>query len=145
MGGIFAGRPIIVAIRRSLTYPRTGYVALRRRPNDAGGIALTLIAAAAVVFLVATKGDWSAGVYAATGLISGVFNLHLGRSMGLARFYFLALVSIATGAGLAVADPPVPLGMIVLWGVVGIGCLMTGGITLRRYLRANPVSPAERA
>lgn len=145
MGGIFAGRPVIAAIRRRLTYPRTGYVALRRRPTDAAGVTLTLVVVAVIVFLVATKGNWSAGVYAATGLISGIFNLHLGRSMSLARFYFLGLVSIATGAVLAVADPPVSLGMSVLWGVLGVGCLITGGITLRRYLRANPVSPAAQA
>jgi hypothetical protein len=145
MGGIAIGRPVIVAIRRRLTYPRTGYVAIRRRPTDAAGIALTLVALAAIAVLIATKGDWSAGVYAATGLISGVINIHLARSMGLARFYFLGIVSIAAGAALALADPRVPLGMSLLWGVVGVSCVMTGGITLRRYLRTNPAPPPEQA
>jgi len=138
-----SGRPVIVAIRRRLTYPRTGYVALRRRPTDAGGIALTLVAVAAIAVLIATKGDGSAGVYAATGLISGVINIHFARSMGLARFYFLGFVSIATGAALALADPRVPLGMSLLWGTVGVSCLITGGTTLRRYRRANPAQSPE--
>ena len=153
---VVVSRPIIVAIRRRLTYPRTGYVlpGRRRRIGDAQGIALTVVTLAAIVALMANTTDWFGGLIAICGLVAGIIDIHLARVTGLARFYFLGALSIVAGAGLALAQPALPAfapeeyfaeAFSLLWGIIGAGYLITGGMTLWKYLRAHPATPAETA
>jgi hypothetical protein len=87
-------------------------------------------------------------------LVVGVINIHLGHMMGLPRFYFLGALSVAAGALLALAEPRfVPFFPIegaaevfaYLAGVIGAGYLITGGITLWKYLLENPAPSQEHA
>ena len=148
------GQPVIIVLRRRLTYPRTGYVSFRRprRGTGAPGIALILVALLAIFVFMALTTDWLGGLTAISGLAIGVLNIHLGRMMRLPRFYFLGGLSIAAGAVLGLAEP-----RFVIWfpiegaaevfaylaGIIGAGYLITGGITLWKYLRENPAPSQE--
>ena len=154
--GVAVSRTVIIVIRRRLTYPRTGYVSFRRprRGTEAAGIAVILIALIAIFVFMALTTDWLGGLTAISGLAVGVINIHLGRMMGLPRFYFLGGLSIAAGALLGLAAP-----RFVIWfpiegaaevfaylaGIIGAGYLITGGITLWKYLRENPAPSQEQA
>jgi hypothetical protein len=72
----------------------------------------------------------------------------------LPRFYFLAALSITAGVVLALAEPTFVaffpmVGAIevstYLFGIIGAGYLITGGITLVKYLRENPAPAPEHA
>jgi len=156
LGGIVAltcivalSRTIIIAIRRRLTYPRTGYVSFRRprRGKEEAGIALILIALVAIFVFMALTTDWLGGLTAISGITIGVIDLYLGLTADLPRFYFLAVLSIAAGVVLGLAEPTFiaffPMEgagevFAYLFGVIGAGYLITGGITLAKYLRENP-------
>jgi hypothetical protein len=147
LGGLLAmtsvvalSRTIIIAIRRRLTYPRTGYVSFRRprRSKEAAGIALILIALVAIFVFVALTTNWLGGLTAISGITIGVIDLDLGRMTDLPRFYFLAGLSIAAGVVLGLAEPTFiaffPMEgagevFAYLFGVIGAGYLITGGIT----------------
>jgi hypothetical protein len=163
LGGLVAmtctlalSRTILIAIRRRLTYPRTGYVSFRRlrAGKEAAGMALILIAVLAIFVLMALTTDWLGGLTAISGLTIGVLDVYLGRIMGLPRFYFLSALSIAAGALLGLAEPTFvawfPMegaGEVFsyLFGIIGAGYLVTGGITLVKYLRENPAPAPEHA
>jgi hypothetical protein len=149
-------RTILIVIRRRLTYPRTGYVSFRRprRGKEAAGTALILIALAAIFVLMAFTTNWLGGLTAISGITIGVIDLYLGRMTDLPRFYFLAGLSIAAGIVLGLVEPtfipffPMEGAMEVsayLFGIIGAGYLITGGITLVRYLRENPAPAPEPA
>ena len=156
LGGIVAltcivalSRTIIIAIRRRLTYPRTGYVSFRRprRGKEEAGIALILIALVAIFVFMALTTDWLGGLTAISAITIGVIDLYLGLTADLPRFYFLAVLSIAAGVVLGLAEPTFiaffPMEgagevFAYLFGVIGAGYLITGGITLAKYLRENP-------
>jgi cobalamin synthase len=74
-------RTIIIAIRRRLTYPHTGYVSFRRqrRGKEAAVIALILIALPAIFVLMALTTNWLGGLTAISGITIGVIDLYLGR------------------------------------------------------------------
>jgi hypothetical protein len=163
LGGIGAltcivalNRTIIIAIRRRLTYPRTGYVSFRRprRGKEEAGIALILIALVAIFVFMAFTTDWLGGLTAISGITIGVIDLYLGRMTDLPRFYFLAGLSIAAGIILGLVEPTfgpfVPMGgamevFAYLFGIIGVGYLITGGVTLVKYVRENPTPAPEHA
>ena len=163
LGGLIAltsvvalSRTIIIAIRRRLTYPRTGYVSFRRprRGKEAAVIALILIALVAIFVFMALTTNWLGGLTAISGITIGVIDLYLGRMTDLPRFYFLAGLSIAAGVVLGLVEPtfvaffPMEGAMEVsayLFGIIGAGYLVTGGITLVKYLRENPTPAPEHA
>src|SRR5712692_8096553 len=156
VASVAVSRPIIVAIRGRLTYPRTGYASFRppRRITDAPGIALILSGLIAIFVLMAITTDWIGGLIAVTGLTLGVIDIHLGRIMDLPRFYFLGAFSIFAGAVLGLLQPTYPPffpfgyageAFSLLFGALGIAYLISGGITLWKYLRANPARLLEQA
>jgi hypothetical protein len=149
-------RAIIIVIRRRLTYPRTGYVSLRRprRGKEVFGIVLILVASLAIFVFMALTTDWLGGLTAISGLAIGALNIRLGRVMDLPRFYFLGALSIAAGALLGLAEPTFvaffPMEgagevFAYLFGIIGAGYLITGGITLWKYLREYPAPSQEHA
>jgi hypothetical protein len=156
MAAVAASRPILITIRGRLTYPRTGYVSFKRpcRILDAPGIAVILSGLAAVFAVMAITTDWIGGLTAVTGLTLGVIDIQMGRTLGLPRFYLLGVVSICAGAVLGLLQPTYPAffpfdyaweASSILFSTVGVAYLISGGITLWKYLRENPSRLQEQA
>ena len=62
------------------------------------------------------------------------------KSAGIARFYFLGGVSMLLGLALSVSGLPNGYSLGLFYGSMGICFLLTGGVTLGRYLHDNPVA-----
>ncbi len=148
IGGMFISRRLISALKTRLTYPRTGYVeyqvnerSVRSRQILAGVLGL-VIAALAMIFVRLFQ--FFDSIVAITGLIVAVILVVLRvKSAGLTRFYVLGAVSLVLGFALSVSGLPNGYSLGLFYGLMGICFMLSGGITLQRYLKENPV-PVER-
>ena len=148
IGGMFISRRLISALKTRLTYPRTGYVeyqvnerSVRSRQILAGVLGL-VIAALAMIFVRLFQ--FFDSIVAITGLIVAVILVVLRvKSAGLTRFYVLGAVSLVLGFALSISGLPKGYSLGLFYGLMGICFMLSGGITLQRYLKENPV-PVER-
>jgi hypothetical protein len=145
--GIFVGRRLIHTLKARLTYPRTGFVEyqvnegeMRVRRIWAMVLAFAISAMALVFVRLFPVLD---ALVAVTGLAGAfIFVVLRTKSAGLARFYLLAIFSLLFGFALSMAGLPRAYGLGLLYGLVGVSLLISGGLTLRTYLKENPL-PAE--
>lgn len=131
----------IQAAKKRVTFPRTGYAALRR-PNS---VVLWTCAAVSVLIVSVIAWLWRAGLGrfdawlplgAAVGI--GVLFCQAGLRTGIARFFLLGCLAAATGAFLTLMRLPWKLALSILFLVTGAACLASGLFVLRAYLKAHP-------
>lgn len=136
----------IPAIKQRLTFPRTGYIAVRRR-----GVLVRRVvpvAGAVVPFLVlwlwraADLSRFDTLVPLAVGVVLGALFWRAGLSLGLARLRALGCTIVAAGTVVALMRLPVMFAVGVLLVVQGSACVVSGLFGLGSYLRAHP-RPAE--
>lgn len=145
-GGILARR-LVERLKERLTYPRTGYLRYprpkpTRRFMSAGiAIGVALMVTLMTAWLSAAQSERL--IPALTGLLSAILILFIGMSVGLARFYLLAVWQFAFGLLGSRLNLPAPFDLALFFGALGVGLLISGGITLSRYLRANPLPPPD--
>lgn len=146
-GGRLVNR-LVMTMKERITFPRTGYVSfVRKTGSRRWGRALLLggvsgIIAALMTLLLTNRSigfDW---MVTASGLIFGAVVIYLGFRTGAARFFINAALSIGLGLALGFANLPENIGLIAFYGLLGLGLLLVGGISLWQYLRENP-APAE--
>jgi len=127
-------------LKKRLTYPRTGYVLPRMHPFSKaavflafwlGGFVLTLFYA-----LLGPEVREAVGT-AFQGTLAAVVLLIIG--FGLRRFTYLAVAAALLGWGLTVLPGDADLEMAVFCRVLGTLLLVSGALTLRCYLRRNPL------
>jgi hypothetical protein len=73
-------------------------------------------------------------VLPATGLIGAVIAIAVARAMALRRFYIVGGVFLSLGCVLGIAGVDIDTGMSLLYGSAGTLLVVSGGLTLRRYL-----------
>ena len=147
IGGAFVGRRLINSLKTRLTYPRTGYVEYRASKKETKSRRLWafLVAFAVAALSIAFVGIFKAfdSMVAVTGFIVGMILVLLrAKSSGLVRFYFLAGVSIVLGFALSASGLSNGYSLGLYYGLMGVCFLISGGLTLTRYLHDNPL-PAE--
>ena len=145
--------PLLRALKRRVTYPRTGYVELRDGDPQAlpwfvlGSAALGLLAL--VVTLIAAgvigrPGQWYRWMPIGFGIwMAGVF-LGLGVRVGMVRYYVAAAVALAGGptfALLPLTGKLVPLGLH--FATLGAVLLAWGTAALLRFVRQYPLPGEE--
>ena len=82
---------------------------------------------------------------AITGIIVGLILIVLrAKSAGLTRFYVLGLVSLVLGLVLSISGLPNGYSLGLFYGMMGVCFLISGGLTLRRYLIDNPLPAGPR-
>lgn len=147
IGGMFLGRRLINSLKARLTYPRTGYVEYRVDPRAVRwkrilGMSLGFAIAALGVSFTRLFRSFDSTV-ALTGLIVAVILIIIqARSSGLVRFYLLAAVSLVLGLALSLSGWPQGYNLGLFYGMMGACYIVSGGLTLRRYLLQNPL-PAD--
>jgi hypothetical protein len=135
-GFLIAGR-LVNRAKARLTYPRTGFVAYPRANKKlrllTAGLAF-LIAMIAASFLSAAPKtfDWTLAV---TGLLFGAALLYFAYRVGLLRFALLAAVAIILGPALSLIQLAFPPGLAVFYTLMGLALFISGGLTLRSYLK----------
>ncbi|HLO28505.1 MAG TPA: hypothetical protein VK249_05190 [Anaerolineales bacterium] len=147
IGGMFIARRLINSLKARLTYPRTGYV--EYQVNERGmrwrrvfaAILGFVIAALALVFV--RLFHFFNSVVALTGLIVAVILVIIqAKSSGFMRFYVLGAVSLLLGFALSISGLPEGYSLGLFYSLMGVCYLTSGGLTLQRYLKENPL-PAD--
>jgi hypothetical protein len=144
IGGVFVSRRLINTLKTRLTYPRTGYVEYQvdergmRWRRILAGILAFVISALTIVFVRLFQ--FFDSVVAVTGLIVALILVILrAKSSGLARFYVLGAVSLVLGLALSLSGLPNGYSLGLFYGLMGVCFFISGGLTLRRYLKENPL------
>ena len=147
IGGMAASRWLVNTLKTRLTYPRTGYVEYQVNEHNmklrrVGVILLAfMISSLTMVFVRLFENIDS--IVAVTGVAVGLILMFLrAKSSGLTRFYILGAVSIVLGLGFSVSGLPNGYSLGWFYGLMGVSFLLSGGLTLRRYLENNPL-PAD--
>lgn len=147
IGGVMIGRRLINHLKTRLTYPRTGYVEyqspeknMTRQRIFAAFIAMTV----AVLSVVLTRRiEAIDSMVAVTGVLVAIILLvKQGWSSKMPRFYVLSAVSLILGIALSLSSLPSGYNLGAFYGLMGTAFALSGGVTLGRYLRENPL-PAE--
>jgi len=145
IGSLLLGKRLVTALKARLTFPRTGFVAYRSPTGQSRWISagLALLMAALVVRLMATAPASLAWMPAITGLVVAGGWLIFASRLGLPRFFLLAIASLALGIGLSPAGLGDLLGLAIYYALMGLTLLLSGGLTLRRYLKQAPAPQEE--
>lgn len=145
--------PILSAMRKRFTYPRTGYVKLvEDKPKDAiTGITLVtliIIAVLAVAFILfADVGDfglWLKWVPLWAGVVLAIMFVSLAAKSATTRYYIFALWSLLYGLVLSILDfEPVETGTLLYFLAMGALLTPSGLVIFIRFLRKYPESAKE--
>jgi hypothetical protein len=151
--GIVLFRAVANRLKVEITYPRTGYVQLKRKRADLS--ARKVVLAVPVAALSSVFGAGAAlgmlTVFALLKINASLLLLNamiagpvagLGYRTGLTRFYGLAGVMMLVGVGLTAADM-FGSGIVWMYGLNGLAILLSGVWALVRYLRAHPIQQEE--
>jgi hypothetical protein len=96
-----------------------------------------------VSIFVVRRFDRIDAMVAMTGLLVAViFIVKQGITTGMGRFYFLSAVSLVLGGILSVSGFARGYNLGLFYGLMGLAFVVSGGVTLNRYLHENPM-PAE--
>jgi hypothetical protein len=144
--------PLLQALKKRFTYPRTGYVAFRQGdPGPVpwfvlGSLVLGLVALVAVLIaagVIADPGRWYRWMPIFFGIwLAGVF-LGLGLQVRMVRYYVVAGLSLAAGPLAALLPLTGKLANIGLFSTaVGAVILVWGVVAFVRFLQRHPL-PAE--
>lgn len=147
IGGAFVINRLVMTLKERITFPRTGYISFPRKTGSSRwGRALLLGAVSAIisggmVLLLANRPagfDWTV---TATGLLFGAVVTYLGFRTGAARFFIHAALSVGLGLAFGFVNLPNNIGLTAFYGLLGLGMLLVGGLSLWQYLRHNPKQP----
>lgn len=133
--GAIASHFLIKAVKERVTYPRTGYVEYRRSGSRVRYVAAVAIVAVLSGSAVAAQGGAVNRTLALQALTLAVTLCVPAYRFGLLRFYVLAAATLAAGAIAWVAALDEVAGSALIYGSAGLLLLLSGGWTLRGYLR----------
>jgi hypothetical protein len=144
---VFLARRLITVLKVRLTYPRTGYVEYRTNNRNANLMRVLSVVAAMTVAMVsifvARKFERIDAMVAVTGVLVAVIAIvKQGLSSRVGRFYLFSAASLVLGGILSVSGFARGYNLGLFYGLMGIVFAISGGLTLKRYLRENPL-PAE--
>lgn len=144
IAAVFWGRRLINLLKTRFTYPRTGYVEYHTtEKNTLWRIFTVAIAMAVAMFsvVIARKFDAIDSTVALTGvLVSVILLVNQVWSARVPRFYILSTASLVLGIVLSISGLPAGYNLGMFYGLMGIAFAISGGLTLQRYLRKNPLS-----
>jgi hypothetical protein len=155
---VFAGGGFLIGwlpqrLKERVTYARTGYVAYRRQGRPIKpwarwtiriGAPILVIVLLALMFLNRQKFPaQSQDVnYLNPGLLgflfSGIWAI-AGWKVALSRYYFIAAITLLISIVFLFSGPGGNPGLAMLCGAMSLVLFASGGITLWRYLRRNPL------
>lgn len=144
IGGMAIGRRLVSTLKTRLTYPRTGYVEyqvdehkIKSRQIWVAILAFTISALTMIFIRLFQSFD---SIVAVTGIAVGLILIILrAKASGLSRFYILGVISVLLGLTLSVSRLPNGYSLGLFYGLMGVCFIISGGLTLRRYLEENPL------
>lgn len=144
VGGMYVGRRLINALKARVTYPRTGYVEYQVDEHNLRSrriwVAVLAFAIAALTMVFVNLFQFFDAIVAVTGVAVGLILITLrAKASGMARFYVLGAVSMVLGLALSISNLPDGYSLGFFYGLMGLSFLLSGGLTLQRYLEENPL------
>ncbi|MGE5742047.1 MAG: hypothetical protein ACM32H_08380, partial [Candidatus Aminicenantes bacterium RBG_16_66_30] len=128
---------------RRITYPRTGYVAFRKKEPSPKRRAATMIVAGIISASLATLYNLSPSVKtlfpALNGVLFGIAILLFANKVGLIRIYVLAAASAVIGVAVTAAGIGDIKGIGLYYGLFGAAMIVSGLAALIVYLRRSPL------
>jgi hypothetical protein len=136
--GVFIGRRLVRFLKFRITYPRTGYVAYKKKEVGPRRRAVAAVSggiiAAALSTLLAVAPSLRAWLPAVNGLLLGAAVYLFARRTEIGRFYVLAAASAIIGLALAFAGFGDIEGVILYYAVFGVAVAVSGLAALAVYL-----------
>lgn len=133
--------------KRRITYPRTGYVAFKKKERSpkrrAATAVVAMIISASLAALYGMSPTFKLLYPAVNGLLFAVAILLFANKVGIARFFILAAASAVIGVGLAAAGLGDFKGISLFYLLFGAAVLLSGLAALIVYLRRNPRPAAD--
>jgi hypothetical protein len=128
--------------KRRITYPRTGYVAYKKKEQNPKRRWAAAIAGGVIGFalsgLFVISPTTKALFPALNGLLLAVAVLLFANKVGLVRFYMLAAASAIIGFAVTAAGVGDIKGVSLYYGLFGAAVTLSGLATLVLYLRKSP-------
>lgn len=143
IGGWYLMQYSIRSLKERITFPRTGYVAYRKRQGSRifriiGAFGIALLTGGLLAFSQIKVGpEWNL-VPAFSGLVIAIVLGLVGFQAALPRFYVLAGISLILGGVFAPVQLGHDLAVAAYCGAMGVVLLVSGGAILRHYLHQNP-------
>ena len=141
IGGVLTARRFTDQLKSRLTYPRAGYVAFQRPMGKRRKRVILFALLFGAVFglmMSVLRGE----VYWTPAALGGIFAAvwaYYGYQSGIARFYLLAVLMGAAGLGVAWLAAEQPVALLIFYAACSLGMLLSGGLTLLRFLQTHPV------
>jgi hypothetical protein len=142
LAGSWVGGRAVMAAKRRLTFPRTGYVTYPPAPRRRRGLAaaVALLVALGLVVLAQAVGDGYALERATPlldGLAVGVFLAFITGTTGVSRFAALAALAVVLGAAASAVTATEAAGSAVFFTSMGLALVLSGALVLRHYVGAS--------
>lgn len=149
--GVFLGAfwligKVVRLLKERITYPRTGYVAYRRRPASARARQVVLAAAISagiggLTAVLATLESTENRMPMVTGLFLALALVFLGRRFSLQRMYIQAALVLLLGFGISQGPFTMDISTGAFFSGFGLLMMISGVIVLIGYLRRT--APAD--
>jgi hypothetical protein len=135
----FGASRVVHDLKERITYVRTGFVRPRENSTSVWGeigtsIAFVLVSLAVVLLIP----DQDTAVPIFNGMLMAMTVGYMANRARIARLYVVAALSLASGIAAALTSLPMGLTYMLPYGVAGVALLISGTITLQKYLRENP-------
>ena len=138
----FLASRILRFFKRRITYPRTGYVAFKKKePSTRRRVATAVVAGiigASLAALYSLSPSVKVLLPAVNGLLLAIAVLLFANKIGLIRYYLLAAASAVIGFAVTAAGVGDIKGVSLYYGLFGAAALLSGLVTLVVYLRRSP-------
>jgi MFS family permease len=140
---------ILRFLKRRITYPRTGYVAFKKKEPSSKRRAATMavggIIGAAIAALYGISPSFKTLFPAVNGLLLAVAVLLFAGKVGLVRFYILSAASAVIGFAVTASGIGDIKGISLYYGLFGAALILSGLVALVAYLRKSPRADRENA
>src|SRR5215216_1687784 len=142
IGGVAITRRLLNTLKMRVTYPRTGYVEYEQKYELQRRILAIVVAmvVAVVTVLITRRISRIDSLVAMSGvMVAIVLVVKQGWSAKVLRFYLLSLISLILGLSLSISGLPRGYNLGTFYGLMGTAFIISGALTLIRYLRENPL------
>jgi hypothetical protein len=153
VGVVYLMEALVQHFRIRVTYTRTGYLAyqkpqpMKRSKRLMIWIAIPsfTLALLALLFLFRSKFQMGGQDYISilfpsfSGLLFAGLWMTTAWKTSIPRFYITAAISLLVAIWIFINGVGDKTGMSILLGAIGVNLCIAGGLTLRQYLRKNPV------
>ena len=140
---------ILRFLKRRITYPRTGYVAFKKKEPSSKRRAATMVVGgiigAAIAALYGISPSFKTLFPAVNGLLLAVAVLLFAGKVGLVRFYILSAAAAVIGFAVTAAGVGDIKGIGLYYGLFGAALILSGLVALVAYLRKSPRADREYA